>query len=401
MKKSMMIILMGTLFSAGLVKESNAAVPASRTAHVPGTMNYQGRLVAPGGTPYVDGTYTFDIRMYNVANGGTPLWGGTYSAYVKDGYFNIMLGNSGGQALSGTTYTHTDLWKALWPDAANGNIGSSLFLGVTPWQGPNGANLATKVELTPRQTLMTAPYAFRAQTADSANRANSGFDVTGTVTADDINIDGEMIRTSGNIVNVGGPNGNITANYVNLNAYGVDIDSGAADIYMNSTDRIDVNAAGYFDVDAGTVTVDAIGVLDLESQGSYTYLKGKTGVSVSSSSGAITLNPQTKVVGYDQLTWNVPGTTQQYSPIRFYSETLTFGANSYAVTKTTGISVTRDALIIVGLSASESLIREFYTYKSSATGYWVIRLERGATTSSDTVIVHLMAISQHWVTDYR
>ena len=200
MKKTTVMILTGLLFMAGAVMHSGAQVPSSINAHVPGTMNYQGRLVGPTGTPYVDETYTFDIRLYVEANGGTPIWGGTYSSYVKDGYFNIMLGAEGGQPLTGTTYTDTDLWKALWADPANGNPGESLYLGITPWQGANAAPLGTKVELTPRQTLMTAPYAFRAQTADSALRADDGFDVTGTVVADDINIDGELVRTTGTSV---------------------------------------------------------------------------------------------------------------------------------------------------------------------------------------------------------
>ncbi len=401
MKKTAKIVLMGALFSAGVFIESHAAVPATITDNVPGTMNYQGRLVDPTGTPYVNGTYTFDIRLYTVANGGTPRWGGTYSAYVKDGYFNIMLGADGGQALTGTTFTHTDLWKALWPDASNGNPGDSLYLGVTPWQGANGALLGTKVELTPRQTLMSAPYAFRAQTADSANRANAGFDVTGTLTADTMNVGGSMVQSTATIVNIGGPDGNTASNAVNINALGVDIDSGTSDIYLNSGDRIDVNATGYYDLDAGYVQVDATtGTLDLESQNSYAYLKGNSGVYVSSSSGPISLNPQTSVIGYNQLTWNVPGTTQQYSPISYRRIAVTFPSGQTQVIAATGFLTSQLTLAIVGLDNVNSGVRDFYTYDNGT--YWNICLTRDSVnTGTDTVYVHLLTFSNHWMTDYR
>lgn len=117
---------------------TSAAVPTtSVTQTVPGTMNYQGYLADPStGNPYVDGIYTLDIRIWSASSGGTCLWGGKYSVYVKDGYFNIMLGDSSAQALTSSdgttpTYGNTLLWKALWGSSATD---TTRYLGVTPLQ---------------------------------------------------------------------------------------------------------------------------------------------------------------------------------------------------------------------------------------------------------------------------
>lgn len=188
MKTLTMGLWAGVLFATGVVLQFTAIAqepgPESITAHVPGTINYQGRLVGLNGAPYTDATYSFDIRLYKTPNGGTPLWGGTYTAFVKDGYFNITLGGTNAVDLAGTTYTSEHLWKALWPDPANGAPSDSLYLGITSWQGANGSliNLIDRTELSPRQTLLTAPYAFRAQTAEYADQAASDFVIGGNLT---------------------------------------------------------------------------------------------------------------------------------------------------------------------------------------------------------------------------
>lgn len=163
-----------------------AAVPTSITQNVPGLMNYQGYLANPStGTAYVDGIYTLDIRIWNSAASKTGcLWGGKYTVYVKDGYFNLMLGDPNATALTaadGTvpTYSKDDLWKALWNSSSNDNV---RYLGVTMRQDANHATISSPVEIAPRQQLLTSPFAFRAQSAQYADQSQANFTVPGKLT---------------------------------------------------------------------------------------------------------------------------------------------------------------------------------------------------------------------------
>ena len=165
-----------------------AAVPSSATQNVPGTMNYQGYLADPTtGAAYADGIYTLDIRIWNsdVSTAAAAcLWGGRYSVYVKDGYFNLMLGDSSAAELTSAdgvvpTYKNADLWKALWGASATDTV---RYLGVTPRQNAKHANITSPTEIAPRQQLLTSPFAFRAQHAQYADQAQAGFSVPGNLT---------------------------------------------------------------------------------------------------------------------------------------------------------------------------------------------------------------------------
>ena len=165
---------------------SSAAVPTtSVTQTVPGTMNYQGYLADPStGNPYVDGIYTLDIRIWNASSGGTCLWGGKYSVYVKDGYFNIMLGDSSAAALTSSdgtvpTYGNTELWKAMWGSTATD---VTRYLGVTPRQNASHATISSPSEISPRQQLLSSPFAFRAERAQYADGSQTDFKVPGNLT---------------------------------------------------------------------------------------------------------------------------------------------------------------------------------------------------------------------------
>ena len=165
---------------------TSAAVPTtSVTQTVPGTMNYQGYLADPStGNPYVDGIYTLDIRIWNASSGGTCLWGGKYSVYVKDGYFNIMLGDSSAAALTSSdgtvpTYGNTELWKAMWGNTATD---VTRYLGVTPRQNASHATISSPSEISPRQQLLSSPFAFRAERAQYADGSQTDFNVPGKLT---------------------------------------------------------------------------------------------------------------------------------------------------------------------------------------------------------------------------
>ena len=162
-----------------------AAAPSSISEFVPMTMNYQGYLANPStGAAYTDGIYDIQCRLYTAASGGTAIWGAQYSVYVKDGYFNIMLGDSTSSTVystvsgsSSTTYGKDYLWKALLDTSYN-----SLYLGVTPLQGPTHAAIQSPSEISPRQQLLTGPYAFRAQSAKYADASLGNFSVGGNLT---------------------------------------------------------------------------------------------------------------------------------------------------------------------------------------------------------------------------
>ncbi|MBT3294300.1 MAG: hypothetical protein HN919_06820 [Verrucomicrobia bacterium] len=187
--KIVMVIALATLTT---ITSLQAAAPASRTAVTPGQINYQGRLTTPSGALYSNTTYNIEFRVYDADSGGAVQWGAKYLVYAKNGYFNVLLGASGGQALTVNTpvYGPEELWKALWYDVARAN-NNNLFLGITVLEDYTGAALpADEVsEAFPRQKLLCTPFAERAQSARYARESFGAFsaggdlDVTGSVAA--------------------------------------------------------------------------------------------------------------------------------------------------------------------------------------------------------------------------
>ena len=188
-----------------------AAAPSSIAEYVPLMINYQGYLANPStGAAYTDGIYDIQCRLWTSASSGTAIWGAQYSVYVKDGYFNIMLGDSAGSALTtSTTYGKDYLWKALMDTSYN-----ALWLGVTPLQGPTHATISSPSEISPRQQLLTAPYAFRAQSSKYAESSLGDFTVNGALT-----VTGSL---------------NFNANYVTLGNY-VKVNDSAKSVVLGGT----------------------------------------------------------------------------------------------------------------------------------------------------------------------
>ena len=206
MKNSIAKVVLAAILPMVALTVIHAAVPATATQNVPGKMNYQGYLRDPStGAAYADGIYTLDCRIYNSDMGGTCLWGGRYSAYVKDGYFNIMLGDEDAAQnlddMTGITYTGAaNLWKALW--GAN-STDCKRFLGVTPLQDANQAVISSPTEIMPRQELLTAPFAFRAQSAQYASEAKENFTVGGNLTVNGTTTFSGTINAQSGIQSVG------------------------------------------------------------------------------------------------------------------------------------------------------------------------------------------------------
>ena len=106
----------------------------------PQTMNYQGVLKSSAGVPY-NGFQKITFRIYNSPTAGKPLWAEIHPKLtIAKGQFSVTLGE-------GSPAVPIDLPFDL-----------PYWLGITV--DPETA------EMTPRQPLTTAPYAFRAVTAD-------------------------------------------------------------------------------------------------------------------------------------------------------------------------------------------------------------------------------------------
>jgi hypothetical protein len=107
------------------------------SAVVPQKINYQGYLTTPppASVP-INGTVSMTINLYNVAVAGAPLYTETQTVTVNNGLFDVVIG---------------EVTPITLPFTAQ------YFLGITV--APNG-------ELTPRQPLLSAPYALNAGSAE-------------------------------------------------------------------------------------------------------------------------------------------------------------------------------------------------------------------------------------------
>ena len=342
----------------------SAAVPASRTAVTPGIINYQGRLTDPNGDPYSNGVYTIEFRLYEAATGsGAGLWGCAYSVYIKDGYFNVMLGGTGGSALTNTpTYGPTELWKALWYDSAAPAKANDRYLGIKVTSGDDPALPDPPVEAFPRQRLLSAPFAERAQMANYARAAIDTFTipstltVSGTVTAAGaVTVRGAATLTNTTVNGTLTVNGALTANNaqavfnkgVSVNGaktcakQGLEVSGGAAELKGGAT----VN--GTLTVSTGLVKAQG----GLEVTGGQA--KAKNGLEVSG--GALNLLGDLTVAGSKAIV------VRQYH-----------ASNTEDYTWDTGFPITTWSAMMVGFSFGTADIDE-----DDEEATFMARMERG------------------------
>lgn len=320
-----------------------AAVPSSATQNVPGTMNYQGYLADPTtGAAYADGIYTLDIRIWNSDVSTTAsacLWGGRYSVYVKDGYFNLMLGDSSAAELTSAdgvlpTYKNADLWKALWGASATDTV---RYLGVTPRQNANHANITSPTEIAPRQQLLTSPFAFRAQHAQYADQAQAGFSVSGNLTVSgSATVNGTIsgpiaasagsslgpVKTSSSTVNLG--NGYTSATSENASSLPASVydvgkylyfysyysmyfkpTAGSMNFTVPSGYYMNVTGAGTFRSEAVNNMIGGTGATKISGRGASSLdLKGSGAMTIASTGGNATLEGlMTTVSSTDNDLW--------------------------------------------------------------------------------------------------
>jgi len=112
-------------------------------AAIPQEINYQGKLTDPDGVA-IDGTRQVAFAIYNVSAGGSALWSETHPAVnIDHGLFDVILGS-------------------ITSFPASLDFSEPYWLEIT----------VAGETLTPRQPFTSAPYAFRALTADSVASVN-------------------------------------------------------------------------------------------------------------------------------------------------------------------------------------------------------------------------------------
>ncbi|MFQ6008616.1 MAG: hypothetical protein ACE5K8_06645 [Candidatus Zixiibacteriota bacterium] len=119
--------------TCGLALLCLAVISTAIGASVPGMINVQGKLTDQSGQPVPDAIYGITFSIYDVSSGGSALWQETRMVDVTDGLFSILLGQS--VAIPPSLFDDTALWL--------------------------GIKVGAESEMTPRQRLSTAPYAFR------------------------------------------------------------------------------------------------------------------------------------------------------------------------------------------------------------------------------------------------
>ena len=122
-------------------------------ADTPALLSQQGRLLATDGTP-ATGTVNITFALYDADAGGTALWSEMHSIMLDDGYFVATLGS-------------TSALPAL--------DGSPKYLGIT---------VGTDAEMTPREEVVSVPYALLAG------------DVTGAIHPANVTVNGTLVIDS-------------------------------------------------------------------------------------------------------------------------------------------------------------------------------------------------------------
>ena len=420
-----------------------AAAPSTATQFTPKLMNYQGYLANPSnGNAYRDGIYSIECRLYRDASGGTAIWGGRYSVYVKDGHFNIMLGDSSATDL-GCTYANADIWKALWSDTSvTSSKRNDLWLGITLREDYNNTPIANPTEIAPRQQLLTAPYAFRAQSAEYANQSVGNFKVNGTLTATSLSLTGNnalnyITANATPSLMLGGTSIPQNPNDLPfLYAYGrymyiypyndmyITPQQGNITITIPSGKKLRVNNHN-FEVSNAQTSLSSSGATSVAAGSSLTLSAASTATLKSTGSDADTkvaagrnlfLEPASgkNIYGSGKLQWGQSGRNTSYgviSPFVVKTVNVTISSDSFwgnAVIDSNTTQYNNYKWMIVGISSGDTLssklpgLNEFKTYlrDTDPTPHWYVRLDRAGTYSSSvTYIVTCLGIHKDFLND--
>lgn len=166
---------------------------------VPSMINYQGLLRDDAGAAVTSGAYIIEFRIWDHGTGGDVLWGREYPVHVMDdGMFNVVLGDGGG-----------DLTPAVTNALESAFDGEERYLGLTVIDTPSGA-VTDPQEISPRQRLLSAPYALRSYETDHADElgdnvayaAGSSMIVLGALTvSNSMTVGGDITVSSAHSIN--------------------------------------------------------------------------------------------------------------------------------------------------------------------------------------------------------
>jgi hypothetical protein len=124
--------------------------PSVLCADIPQYISYQGVLRDAGGVPIPDGDYAVTFCIYVDETGGVPVW------------------------CEGQTLTVTG-------GIINASLGSVTPLGWLPFDVPHWLGIAVdgEPELSPRTEFTAAPYAFRAEVANTCTQSDDDWQISG------------------------------------------------------------------------------------------------------------------------------------------------------------------------------------------------------------------------------
>jgi microcystin-dependent protein len=118
---------------------------------VPMSITYQGVLseVVSGAVTNMSApTAVLEVRLYDAATGGAALWGREIPVTLENGAFNMIISDAVG----------SELVTAALEDVIQGATGP-MYIGLTVSGGS---------EITPRQQMLSTPYAVAAKSAEEA-----------------------------------------------------------------------------------------------------------------------------------------------------------------------------------------------------------------------------------------
>lgn len=133
---------------------------------VPSSITYQGKLTDSSGVPVPDGSRAMTFRLYSAQSGGTLFWNsGVMNVVTTGGVFSAALGASPTPPLGSSVLASGEVWLEV-------QVGTDAPL--------------------PRVKLHSAPYALRAEVAESVadNSVTSAKIVDGTIQLADLGQNG-------------------------------------------------------------------------------------------------------------------------------------------------------------------------------------------------------------------
>lgn len=143
----------------------------ANSAAIPSRMSYQGYVETDSGVG-LDGPHTTIIRIGS--GDGTIFWEERQVVVYDSGYCSFIIG-------SGTVTIPQEVVNQKLPNVFSSNPGARISLSLVTGEDP----VETEAEVGPSLQVLSVPYAFRADKADSASMADRAREV---VAEDDVRV---------------------------------------------------------------------------------------------------------------------------------------------------------------------------------------------------------------------